>query len=106
MTLRRLILDKLRTQHAGRARAITRHDLRDYLLQVGHDIGDRDLRELYSELPCVSGQEGIWWPDTASEVEEFCDGLRKRVKSEMVRAAMVRRAHGHLFETRQMELPI
>jgi hypothetical protein len=106
MTIRHLLLDKLRTQHIGRARAITRHALRDYLLQVGYDISDRDLRELYADLPCVSGQEGIWWPDTASEVEEFCDGLRKRVKSEMVRAARVRRAHGHLFEQRQMNLPI
>ena len=100
------ILHTLRTHHRGKVRAITRDALREYLRQMGHDISDRELRALYAELPVVADSHGIYYPNTAAEVQAFYEYLQKRVKAEMARAARVRRAHAGLFEDRQLGLPI
>ena len=106
MTPSELILHTLRTYHQGRARAITRDALREYLRQMGHRISDRELRAIYAELPVVADSHGIYYPNTAAEVQAFYEYLQKRVKAEMARAARVRRAHAALFESRQLGLPI
>jgi len=106
MTLSDLILYTLRMYHRGKTRAITRDALREYLRQMGYRISDRELRALYAELPVVADSHGIYYPNTAAEVQAFYEYLQKRVKAEMARAARVRRAHAALFEDRQLGLPI
>ena len=106
MHLSRLILHKLRAEHVGKDRAITRADLLNYVRGLGHDVSDRELRAVYVELPIVTDSRGIYYPCTATEVQAFYEYLQKRVKAIMARAARVRRAHAGLFEDRQLGLPI
>jgi len=106
MTPSERILVKLRTEHVGKDRAITRADLLSYVRGLGHDVSDRELRAAYAELPVVADSHGIYYPNTAAEVQAFYEYLQKRVKAEMARAARVRRAHAALFESRQLGLPI
>ena len=106
MHLSRLILHKLRAEHVGKDRAITRADLLAYVREMGYDVSDRELRAVYAELPVVADSHGLYYPATAAEVQAFYEYLQKRVKAEMARAARVRRAHAGLFEDRQLGLPI
>jgi hypothetical protein len=99
-----LILSTLRTFHRGKARAITREALRDYLRQVGHEMGDRDLRECYSTLPVCSCPAGIFYPETTAELEECREYYRKAALSLLGRWRRIAQAHPELININQMEL--
>ena len=104
--LSKFILSILHDLHRGKENAITRDVLRESLKVWGIDLTDRELRAIYAELPVVADSHGIYYPNTAAEVQAFYEYLQKRVKAEMARAARVRRAHAGLFEDRQLGLPI
>lgn len=99
-----LILHVLRTYHRGKSRAITRDALRDYLRQMGHEMSDRDLRELYAELPIVSSPQGLFWPETAAEIEEYRQYLKAKAIPLFERWQRVAQAHPELIDARQGEL--
>jgi hypothetical protein len=80
MTPSALILHTLSTYHRGKARAITREALRDYLRQVGHEMGDRDLREIVKGLKVVCMcNHGYFIAETKVEADESIAYLRKKI---------------------------
>jgi len=104
MTPSDFILYTLRTYHRGKARAITREALREYLREMGHDISDRDLREAYAALPVVSSPQGIFYPETAAELSECREYYRKAALSLLGRWRRIAEGHPELIDARQMEL--
>lgn len=98
------ILHALRTHHRGKARAITREALRVYLREMGYDICDRDLREAYSALPVVTCERGIFYPETAEELQACREYYRKAALSLLGRWRRIAQAHPELIDARQMEL--
>jgi len=104
MTPSDLILHTLRTYHRGKARAITRDALREYLRQMGYRISDRELRAIYAELPVCTCEKGIFWPETIAELEEYRRYLRAKALPLFVRWQRVADAHPGLINTQQKEL--
>ena len=80
MTPSSFILSALRTYHRGKARAITREALREYLRQMGYDICDRDLREIVKGLGqvCMCNR-GYFIAETKAETDESIAYLRKKI---------------------------
>jgi len=99
-----LILSHLRTYHRGKARAITREDLRRYLQDIGCFLSDRDLREAYAELPVCTCSAGIFYPETAAELLEFREYLRAKALPCFVRWQRVAQAHPDLIDQQQGDL--
>jgi len=99
-----LILHTLRTYHRGKARAITREALREYLREMGHEMSDRDLREVYAELPVCTCSAGVFYPETAAELEECREYYRKAALSLLGRWRRIAQAHPELIDATQGEL--
>src|SRR4030042_5945356 len=104
MTPSGVILDTLRTYHRGKARAITREALREYLRQMGYDLGDRKLRRIYEKLPICSCPTGLFDPQTITEMREFRRYLKAKAIPLFVRWQRVAQAHPELIDARQGEL--
>ena len=104
MTPSSLILDYLRTHHRGRARAITREALREYLRGIGYRLTDRELRAIYADLPVCTCERGVFWPETAVELEEYRSYLKAKAVPLFVRWQRVAQAHPELIDARQGEL--
>jgi hypothetical protein len=100
------ILYALRTHHRGKARAITREALRAYIRQFSpsYELTDRDFRECYSKLPICTCEKGIFWPETAAELEEYRRYLKAKAIPLFERWQRVAQAHPELMDARQMEL--
>jgi len=65
--------------HRGRANAMPRKVLLAELRLYRPSFTDRDCRELYSDLPLCSCEEGIFFPIYSIEVQEFRIYLEKKV---------------------------
>lgn len=104
MTPSDFILHTLRTHHRGKVRAITREALREYLREMGYEMSDRDLREIYSTLPVVTCEHGIFWPETAAELQEYRSYLKAKAIPLFERWQRVAQAHPELIDARQGEL--
>ncbi len=102
MELSEIILTKLKYHHAGKEEAITRKKLLDYCHWYNGALTDRQLRNIYSQLPVVACNKGIFWPIRTSEVEEFREYLKKKAIPLFERWKKV--AEVHLSKTGQMEL--
>jgi len=98
------ILHTLRTHHQGKSRAITREDLLSYLHSLGYGLSDRDLREIYAELPIVSSSQGLFWPETAAELQEYRQYLKAKAIPLFERWQRVAQAHPELIDATQGEL--
>ena len=98
------ILDTLRAHHRGKARAITREALREYLRQMGYETCDRDLRECYSTLPVCTCSAGVFYPETTAELEECREYYRKAALSLLGRWRRIAQAHPELIDARQGDL--
>ena len=106
MTLSSLILDTLRTFNRGKGRAITREALREYLLQMGHDISDRDLREAVKTFGIVCMcNHGYFIAESKIETDESIHYLRKKIFPLWKDIENIIRAYPEFYpEGKQMEL--
>lgn len=104
MSLSDFILSILRAHHRGRANAITREDLLNYLHSLGYGLSDRDLREIYAELPIVSSSRGLFWPESRAELEEYRLYLKAKAIPLFERWQRVAQAHPELIDAQQGEL--
>ena len=106
MNLSEIILSKLRQQHEGKENAIKRKELLSYCHFFDPDLTDRQLRNIYCQLPVISSEVGIFWPIRKVELEEFREYCRKKALPLFLRFKMVAEKHGHLMsdESTQWEL--
>ena len=78
MELSEQILTKLGYENRGKKNAIKRRDLLHYAQHYNPYITDRQLRNIYCQLPVVTCDKGIFYPIRTSEVQEFREYLRKK----------------------------
>ena len=97
MNISEIILEKIKKHYQGKENAIKRKDLLDVINFV-YDIGltDRELRNIYCQLPVVSCNAGIFWPIRPSELDEFEQYCRKKALPLFIRVKMVMEEHKDL----------
>ena len=106
MNISAIILAKLISDHRGRERAIKRDVLLDYARIYEPNLTDRELRNIYSQLPVCVCEQGVFYPIRGQEVQDFLVYLRKKAMPMMVRSRMVAMHHRELLNSLQMELPL
>lgn len=108
-----LILHTLRAYHRGKARAVTRADLLSYLRSLGHDICDRDLREMVKDLSDETGRpagvcmcnRGYYLAEEKIESDEAIAYLRKKIFPLWKDIENIIRAYPEFYpDGKQMEL--
>ena len=102
--LSELLLDWFRTYHRGKRNAVPRERLLKDLAGIGYRVSDRDLREIYAELPVCTCSAGIFYPETTAELEEYKAYLKAKAIPLFVRWQRVAQAHPELIDARQGEL--
>lgn len=111
MELSEIILEKIKDDHRGKENAITRKKLLSYCNSYAYrqfpffigSFTDRQLRIVYSQLPVVTCEQGIYWPIRDSEITEFREYLQKKAIPLFERWKKV--ADAHLSDDKkQMEL--
>jgi len=70
------------------------------------EITDRELRNIYSRLPVVSSEDGIFWPICVEEIEEYRRYLEKKAIPLFKRFRMVAQAHPHLIKNGSEQLKL
>ena len=98
MKISEIILSKFRQQHEGKENAIKRKDLLSYCHYFEPDLTDRELRNIYCQLPLVSCNDGIFWPIRKEELEEFKSYLKGKAIPLFNRYKMVAEKHRNLME--------
>ena len=106
MNLSEIILEKIKIHHQGKENAIKRKDLLSYLLHtyLFLCLTDRELRNIYCQLPVVSSEAGIFWPIHADELDEFEAYCLKKALPLFNRVKMVLKEHENLRAGIQEEL--
>ena len=112
MNLSEIILGKIKRDHQGKENAITRKELLLYCNHLAYeqypyllgDFNDRQLRNIYCQLPVISSEAGIFWPIRKEELDEFEEYCRKKALPLFIRVKMVMKEHGHLRVGIQKEL--
>lgn len=100
-----LIAQEIETNHRGKENAIKRKDLLAFMHAYGDpEMTDRELRNIYCQLPLVSSSDGIFWPIRQSELDEFEEYCRKKALPLFMRVKMVMKEHEHLRAGIQKEL--
>jgi len=74
----------------GRDKAMPRTELFHHLRLFEPRLSDRRLRDIYSELPVCSSEDGLFIPKTTREVMDF--------------RAYVTKAHGPIIAARRCEV--
>ena len=111
MDLSEIILDKIKLYHRGKENAIKRKDLLSFCVKCGYgeypyliaSLTDRQLRNIYCQLPVATCEKGIFWPVTPEEKEEFRIYLRKKALPLFDRWKMFAKVHCN-DAGKQMEL--
>ena len=75
-----------------------------FINHYGHDLTDRELRNIYCQLPVISSEAGIFWPIRKEELDEFEEYCRKKALPLFTRVKMVMEEHEHLRAGIQKEL--
>ena len=102
MNISEIILEKIEKHHRGKENAIKRKTLLGGINCVyGLELTDRELRNIYCQLPVVSCDKGIFYPIRISEVEEFRVYLRKKALPLFERWQRVASIH---YKGKQLEL--
>ena len=96
MDLSKQILVHLEIEHRGKENAIKRRELLDYIHHFEPYLTDRELRNIYCQLPVVSSETGIFWPIRKEELDEFEAYCRKKALPLFIRVKMVMEKHRHL----------
>jgi len=97
MILSELILDEIKQHHRGKENAIKRNVLLRFCQAFEPELTDREMRNIYSQLPVVSSNKGIFWPVRPVEIEEFEAYMRKKALPHFERAKMVVDYHKKLL---------
>jgi len=97
ITISELILRKISREHRGKENAIKRDELLEYCQAFDSELTDREMRKIYSELPVVSCNEGIFWPVRHEEIDEFETYLRKKALPLFKRFKLVAKEHRQLL---------
>lgn len=100
MNLPEIILDEIKRFHRGKENAIKRDALLHFCQAFEPELTDREMRKIYSELPVVSSNGGIFWPVRHEEIEEFEAYLKGKAKPLFKRFKMVAGKHRHLLSER------
>jgi len=97
MNLPEIILEKIKKHYPGKENAIKRKDLLA-IINFVYDVGltDRELRNIYCQLPVISSEAGIFWPIRQSELDEFEAYCRKKALPLFIRGKMVMEEHKDL----------
>jgi len=82
--------------HRGKDNAIKRERLLSFCQAYEAEISDREMRRLYSELPVIADESGIYWPLTKDEVEDYKLYLRKKALPLFARWNRVAKFHPKL----------
>jgi len=104
MNLETIIHAKIFRDHRGKENTIKRRDLLEYARQFDHDITDRQLRAIYSQLPVCVCEEGIFYPIRGQEIEDFKYYLLKKIAPMRERWYRVAKAHPELLPSGQLDL--
>ena len=104
MNLSELILYAIKKDHRGKENSIVRKDLLFKICGAYPDLTDRELRNIYCQLPIISSEAGIFWPIRSSELDEFEEYCRKKALPLFNRVKMVMEKHEHLRVGVQKEL--
>ena len=105
MNLSEIILEKIEKHHRGKENAIKRKTLLGGINCVyGLELTDRELRNIYCQLPVISSEAGIFWPIRKEELDEFEEYCRKKALPLFIRVKMVMEEHGYLRTGIQKEL--
>ena len=105
MNLSEIILDKIKRHHPGKENAIKRKDLLAIINCVyDAELTDRQLRNIYCQLPVISSEAGIFWPIRKEELDEFEAYCRKKALPLFIRVKMVFEEHKELRTGIQREL--
>jgi len=59
---------------------------------------DRELRNIYCQLPVISSEAGIFWPIRKEELKDFKSYLKSKAIPLFNRYKMVAEKHRHLIE--------
>jgi len=106
MNISEIILEKIKRDHQGKENAIKRKDLLLYCNYLTYNsdshlmgsLTDRELRNIYSQLPVISSSDGIFWPIRKEELNEFKFYLKSKAIPLFNRYKMVAEKHRHLME--------
>ncbi len=94
MNLSEIILEKIKKHHRGKENAIKRKDLLTIINFVyDGELTDRELRNIYCQLPVISSEVGIFWPIRSKELDEFEAYCRKKALPLFIRVKMVMKEH-------------
>ena len=96
MNLSEIILEKIKRDHRGKENSCKRRYLLSYARYFNPDLTDRQLRNIYCQLPVVSSNVGIFWPICSSELDEFEKYCRKKALPLFNRVKMVMEEHKDL----------
>lgn len=96
MNLSETILEKIKKDHRGKENSIKRGDLLEYIHWVFGSLTDRELRNIYCQLPVISSEAGIFWPIRQSELDEFEKYCKKKALPLFLRVKMVMEEHKDL----------
>ena len=106
MNLSEIILGKIKRDHQGKENAITRKELLSYCNQLANNrypdfwdfLTDRQLRNIYCQLPVATCNAGIFWPIRKEELYEFQTYLKKKAIPLFNRYKMVAKEHRNLMD--------
>ena len=96
MNISEIILEKIKADHQGKENACKRKYLLNYAHYFEPDLTDRQLRNIYCQLPVVSCSAGIFWPIRKEELDEFEEYCRKKALPLFIRVKMVMEKHKDL----------
>jgi len=97
MNLPEIILDEIKRFHRGKENAIKREALLRFCRVFEPDLTDREMRDMYSQLPVCVCNKGIFWPIRPIEIKEFEIYMRKKALPHFNRAKMVIKYHKKLL---------
>lgn len=103
MDLSSLILDKIRKNHRGKENAIRRGELLRFCRLFDPEITDREMRQIYSQLPVCTCEKGVFWPIRESEIDEYYSYLKKKALPLFQRWKRVAQVHRKLLSERHIE---
>ena len=97
MNLSEIILEKIKRDHCGKENSVKRKDLLAIINFVYDiDLTDRELRNIYCQLPVISSEAGIFWPIRQSELDEFEAYMKRKALPLFIRVKMVMEEHKDL----------
>ena len=98
MNLSEIILEKIKADHQGKENSCKRRYLLSYARYFDPDLTDRQLRNIYCQLPVISCNDGIFWPIRKEELGGFKSYLKSKAIPLFNRYKMVAKEHRNLMD--------